>query len=172
MPAVYREAIMRILPALVVGLTLAAAGLSQEGGEDKSLRRYGVDLNLKRFPQATPQEALQSVLKTLESRKIFYLVAHLADPKYIDEQVREQKKQVGRKGKEADRDLVAFDRVVQDITRHLREDPSLVRDLQRLGREAEWDVGADKATARHKGAGRRALFRKIGERWFLENKQE
>jgi hypothetical protein len=163
---------MRPLPSLLLGLAVAAAALAQDNAEAKATRRYGVDLSLRRYPQNTPQEALKSVLKTLESGKVFYLAAQLADPRYIDDRVREHKRRLGNKGSEADRDLVAFDRVVQDISSHLRDDPSLTRDLRRLGREGQWEVADDKASARLKGVGRRALFRKVGDRWFLQNEQD
>jgi hypothetical protein len=162
---------MRVLSALLLGLAWVAAA-AQENTEEKPTKRYGVELNLTRYPQATPQEALQSVLKTLEGGKVYYLAAQLSDPDFIDARVRAKKKKLGDKGSEADRDLVAFDRVVDEISANLREDPSLVRDLRKLGREGKWEVGDDKASVGLGGAGRRALFRKLDGRWFLLNKQQ
>jgi hypothetical protein len=162
---------MRILPVLLLGM--ASIALAQDNGAAKSTRRYGVDLELKHYPQAKPQEALQSVLKAVDSGRLYYLAAHLADPKYIDEWVRDEKRDLPKSGSEEDRNLVAFDRVVQSIGRHLRDDPSLLRDLRRIGKEGQWEqLGPDRSAAKVKGIGRRAIFRKVAGRWYLENRLE
>jgi hypothetical protein len=161
---------MRALSAALLGLVCCVTALPQGAGKDKSAKRYGVEQDLKRYPQKTPQEALQSILKTFDNDRIYYLAAHLTDPRYVDERVKEHKR--GLKGPKEAQDLVAFEEVVKEITRHFREDPALVRRLQRLGREGEWKIGADQASVAIKGAARRAFFRRIDERWFLENRQE
>ena len=51
--------------ALLLCLAVAAAVGAQEGG-DKMRTRYGIEANLERFPQGTPQDTLKSVLKALE----------------------------------------------------------------------------------------------------------
>jgi hypothetical protein len=162
---------MRLLPLILLGL--AGVVLAQNNDAAKAGKRFGVELDLKRFPQATPQEALQSVLKAVDSGRVYYLAAHLADPKWINEEVQKQKRQLPKKGSEEDRDLVAFDEVVQAISKHLRDDPSLLRDLRRIGKEGQWQqLAPDRSAAKAKGTGRLAIFRKIGKRWFLENRQE
>jgi len=165
---------MRAAFALLLALMSAAAGLPQAGGPDKLGKRYGVEVDLKRYPQKMPQEALQSVLKTLDKDRLYYLTAHLADPKYVDERVKAYKRTLGTKGPKEAQDLVAFEEVVKEIARHFREDPALVRQLQRLSREGEWkEEGNDRMSVGFKGGGaRRAYFRRAEERWFLENKQQ
>jgi hypothetical protein len=163
---------MRALSAVLLGLACGAAGLSQGNGEGKYVKRYGVEPEPLRYPQKTPQEALQSVLKTLDNGRIYYLTAHLADPKYVDERVREHVKALGNKGTPEARAIVAFEKVVQEIGKHFRDDPSLIRQLQKFGREGEWEVKDDRAAVKLKSGARRAFFRKADNRWFLENKQE
>jgi hypothetical protein len=161
---------MRALFTLLVGLAWAAAALPQGAGKDRQAKRYGVEVDLKRYPQKTPQEALQSILKTFDGDRMYYLAAHLTDPKYVDERVKEHKR--GLKGPKEAQELVAFEEVVKEIARHFKEDPALVRSLQQLGREGEWKVGADEASVGLKGIVRRAFFRRAEERWFLQNRQE
>jgi hypothetical protein len=163
---------MRIVPALLLGLACTAAVPAQEKDEALLGKRYGVPLRLRTYPQKTPQEALQSVIKAFEMVELSYLLAHLADPRYVDQRVREQKLLVPKGAPEEARDIVAFERVVREVSEHLRADPALVRELQQLGREGEWEAGDDKAAARLKGGTRRAFFRKIKDRWFLENRQQ
>jgi hypothetical protein len=46
--------------------------------------RHGIAPDIKSFPQASPKEALGSVLKAASLKRIDYLLAHLADPDEID----------------------------------------------------------------------------------------
>jgi hypothetical protein len=164
------EVVMRAVSLVLLNLVAVGVALAQEGSAGK---RYGVELQADRYPQKTPQEALQSVLKAIDNQRVFYLLAHLADPAFVDERVRDIKKQAGLKGPEAAQDLVAFDQLVKEVSAHFREDPSLIRELRRLAKEGEWQAGDDKASARLKSnPNRRAFFRKLDDRWFLENKQE
>lgn len=67
----------------------------------------------------------------------------------------------------------AFKQLARDVSDKLLDDPQTLRDLKRLFREgtlADTETGA-KLT--HESIKDRALyFRKIGERWFLENRHE
>jgi hypothetical protein len=156
---------MRLLAALLVGLVVCAP-LAAQG------TRYNVEVNLGRYPQKTPQQTLQSVLKAYDDGRMYYLVAQLADPRFVDEKVKEHKQKLGDAGTPEARDLVAFEEVVKDIGGHFRADPSLIRELQRFSAEGTWQVSGERATARLKDSGRRVNMRKVGERWFLENRQQ
>src|SRR4051812_35113068 len=72
------------MSATLLTLALAAFGLAQQ---DKA-ERYGVAVDAKAYPQATPKEALKSVLAAAEAKKMDYVVAQLADPTFIDERVK------------------------------------------------------------------------------------
>jgi hypothetical protein len=172
------EDAMRILPPLLFGLACAAAvptlpaqDKDKDKDKDKAVTRYGIELDPKRYPQKTPKEALKSVLTALEGGRLPYLVAHLADPRYVDGRVREHK--AGLKGPDEARDLVAFDKVVKEIAAHLRDDPNLVRDLQQIARDGEWKEEDTRTAGWPKGRpGRKAFFRQVQGRWYLENKQQ
>lgn len=55
----------------------------------KESGRFGVALDDASFPQNSPENLRKSLLKALDSDKIEYLLAHLADPSFIDKNVRE-----------------------------------------------------------------------------------
>src|SRR5947209_5976667 len=69
----------------LVSLALVNAGAAQD--QDKLGKRYGLDVNPGFYPQKTPQEALLSIAKAIESRRLDYLLAHLADPRFVDDTV-------------------------------------------------------------------------------------
>src|SRR5262245_58860448 len=71
--------------------------------------RYGIELNLRSYPQATPKETLASILKAIEQKRFDYLLAHLADPTFVDDRV----KQAGGK----------FDDVVAETRNKLQDNP-------------------------------------------------
>lgn len=118
--------------------------------------RYGVALDLKTYPQATAKEALASVIKAVENKRIDYLVAQLADPAHIDDRVQRQ-----YSGK--------FEEQVADTRSKM--DESTLKLFQRFLKDGEWT--RDKATeyVQLKDVKDRAIFfRRIGERWYLENR--
>ncbi len=55
----------------------------------KESGRYGIAFDEASFPQNTPDNLRKSLLKALNSDKIEYMLAHLADPSFIDKNVRE-----------------------------------------------------------------------------------
>jgi hypothetical protein len=148
---------MRAILVVLVGL---AGGLAFAAGVAAPAKRYGIEADLKTYSQATPQEALASVVKAIEGKHIDYLVAQLADPAFVDRRVRD----TGGK----------FDDLVKEAMGRLVGDPGAARQLRRLQKDGEWDVQADRASVRVKdgkdGKDRRAYFRKEGDRWFLENR--
>src|SRR4051812_8174040 len=80
---------IRWLSLALVLLPLAATGRAQTEPEKKIPPRFGVEVDFDRFPQATPKEALRSVLKAIEARKFDYLLAQLAEPTFVDKRVKE-----------------------------------------------------------------------------------
>ncbi len=118
--------------------------------------RYGVALDLKTYPQSTPKEALASVLKAAADRKFDYLVAHLANPAFVDDRV---KKVYGGK----------FAEQVSDTKARL--DPLTLKKLARFRDEGKWTVGKGSATVTLKNVKDRVvrLVKKDG-RWYLEHR--
>ncbi len=92
--------------------------------------RYGVALDTATYPQATAKQTLASVLKAIDAGKIDYLVAHLADPSFVDDRV---KRLYGGK----------FTEQVQDTT--IRLDPPTVKLLKRFAKEGTWTIGKTSA---------------------------
>lgn len=146
---------MRFLAALLLGALTVALATGQAGSTIP--KRYGLDADIDSFPQASPKETLGSVLKAIERKRVAYLLAHLADPKFVDERV----KLYGGN----------FDDVVLETTTKLTQEPGSVKELARFFAEGEWQEAGETATATHKDIKNRSVFmRKIGNRWFLENR--
>lgn len=136
-------------------IALIALMATISSAADKDAARYGVAVDLAAFPQGKPQEALTSVLKAVEQKRFDYLAAQLADPDFIDSRV----KLFGGR----------FQEQVDDTRARL--DPSTVKLLQRFLTEGDWKVADKEAIVLLKDVKDRTLFfRKIGERWFMENR--
>src|SRR5262245_42248348 len=104
---------MRITVAILLGLTLlAGVGLPQGEKKTKEVARFGLLLDTDAFPQKKPQEALASVVKAINLKKYDYLMAHLADPKFVERKLEDFKK--GIVGKEDAKALLAFQRLVKE----------------------------------------------------------
>jgi hypothetical protein len=142
-----------VLLAALAGLVLSCSALA--GGKTG---RYGVALDSSTYPQATPKEALASVLKAASKGKFDYLVAQLADPTFVDDRV---KRLYG--GKFADQ---------VDDTR-ARLDPSALKQLKRYLDAGQWTIEKGKGTATVRLAGIKdrivQLVRRDG-RWYLEHR--
>jgi hypothetical protein len=146
---------------LAAGAALALACLAVgpgRAGEKSKGARYGVALDLKGYPQGTPKQALASVLKAVDAKRIDYLVAQLADPAFVDDRV---KRVYGGEFREQ----------VEDTRANLG--PLVVRQLRRALKEGTWkkEEGAAVVLIPPKGAApaRAARFRRVGERWYLES---
>jgi hypothetical protein len=142
-------------------IALAATSVQAQQADDKNAtRRYGIELRLRDYAQATPKEALASVVRAVEAGRIDYLLAHLTDPKFVDERVKQQYRG-------------DFDQLVKETTTKLKDNPTTLKDLQRYLKEGEWEAVEDTASVRLKEIPDRQVFlRKIGKRWFLENRQK
>src|SRR5205823_14539648 len=115
----------------------------------------------EKYPQKTPQEGLQSIVKAVASKKLDYLLAHLADPEYVDAKVAKYKKLI-EKGKEEGKTLLAFQRLVNETHDHFLEDPELIQELRRFAKEAEWKTEENVAVASLKNVvGRHVFMKKI-----------
>lgn len=163
--------VLAILGCVVGGLVVAAA-LAQEEPVGKLFKRHGFEPNLNQFPQKNPKEALQAVVKALESKRVNYLVAQLADPVYIDGLIAEYKKSY-QQGPDEAKSALAFDRLVREVTGYYAEDPQLLAELRRFAKEGEWEATDAKASAAVAALpGRKVFMKKLEGRWFLENRQQ
>lgn len=140
---------------LAIVLWIALTGLSS--AQEKIAPRFGIDADLDRYPQKTAQDALRSVLAAIEGKRVDYLLAHLADPAFVDQRV----KQVGGK----------FEAMVQETAKKLEADPEAIRQLRRFLTDGEWKEEGDTMTASTKDvAGKKVYFKKLGNRWMFENR--
>jgi hypothetical protein len=77
-------ACMAALAWMLAWMTPLAA---QEEPAAKLAKRFNFTFEAGLYPQQTPQEALQSIIKALDTKKIDYLLAHLADPRFVDDRI-------------------------------------------------------------------------------------
>jgi hypothetical protein len=166
---------MNHLTRLLVGLAfvfLCTASPAQDEVKKKALRRFGFDVDETTFPQKSPAEAMKSIGIALDRKKVDYLLAQMADPVYVDYWVDRYKVDFTQ-GKEEGKRLLAFDRLVGETKLYFENDPLIVKDLRVFAKEAKWDEKEDSAVGSVDSIpARKVYLRKIGERWFLENKQQ
>jgi hypothetical protein len=122
------------------------------GAEPKA--RYGVEPDLKTYPQGTAKESLASVLKAIDLKRVDYLLAHLADPEWVDDRVKT--------------DARGFQALVTETTNHL--DAGRVKQLQRFAREGQQETLDNTVVIRHKDIKDRVVrLRKLDGRWYLQS---
>lgn len=158
--------------SLAFVLLWVTVAVSAQNG-DKLAKRYGFDSNPAFYPQDTPKKALQSVVKAIESKRINYLLAQLADPQFVDEAVAEFKIQVP-KGSDEAKTFLAFDRLVEETSAYFLDDPTILRELRVFAKEAQ-DEGKDESPfigTAPSIQGRKVYLKKLEGRWFLENRQQ
>ena len=94
-----------------------------------------------------------------------------ADPKFVDAQVANYQASIGKADPEV-RTLAAFGRFVEDTIGYFQSDPVIVKELRLFARDGQWEVDDMLATATLKGSPRKVFFKQIGDRWYLENRQQ
>lgn len=146
---------MRCLLTLAIGVCLVSA----LGAQNAPPARYGVGSDLDTYPQKTAKECFGSVLKAIEQQKLEYLLAQLADPQFVDMRVK------ALSG--------GFRDLVQETKARLGDDPQAVKELRRFFTEGMWEDSDDTAAVKLKDVKNRTVFfRKVRDRWFLENRQK
>jgi hypothetical protein len=164
-----------VVVMLLALLSLCAVATAVDDPKKKAPpppRRFGFDVDEETFSQQSPEKTMQSIAKALDRKKVDYLLAHIADPAFVDYWVNRYKGDFAQGGEEGKR-LLAFERLVTETNQYYANDPLIVRDLRKFAKEAKWAEDGDTAVGTVEGiAGRKVYLRKIGERWFLENKQQ
>src|SRR5437660_12471480 len=92
---------MRLMAILLLVSASSASG--QDISKDK---RYEIEEDIVKYPQQTPQQAMQSVAKLVAEGKLEYLLAHLVEPAFVDDKVEKYKTQL--KGPPKAVQMVAF----------------------------------------------------------------
>jgi hypothetical protein len=153
-------------------LALVVLGTASPAQDKKAASRYGFDVNETTYPQKTPADAMNSIARAIERKKVDYLLAQMADPAYVDYWV-ERYKGDFTQAKEEGKRLLAFDRLVRETTDYFLNDPLIVRDLRIFAKDAKWEEKDDIAVGTVESIPARKVFlKKVGDRWFLENKQQ
>jgi len=124
---------MRLVLAIMLGL-VTLVGARAQGDIGQPLERYKIPLDLRKFPQSSPEETLGSVVQCMKAGDLDYLLAHLSSPDYVDARVASYARKYTMGSEEAKK-LVAFNEVVQEIRRHFRNQPDLVQELRQLAEE-------------------------------------
>jgi hypothetical protein len=136
------------LTVMLIGVSLCAAKDPQG--------RYGIARHAKTYPQSSPKETLQSLIKAVEAKNAGYVLAYLADPEWVDGRVKEY----GQK----------FEVLLKETTGKLVDDPSALKLLKRFEKDGNWEADESKAQVKLKDLSDKSIrFRKIGDIWFIEN---
>ena len=144
--------------SLVVSMGILALG-AQAGPGETPAKRYGLDVDLKTYPQSTPKESLGSLLKAVKANRVDYVFAQLADPEWVDRRV-----------KETEGGFVAL---VEESTSRLVDDPSVGKRFAKLLADGEWKIDAAAASVRLKDSDGMTLFFRNGNgRWYVENRKK
>ena len=75
---------MRWLSCALFGVVFALGLLAQDEPREVPDVRYKVEANYESYPQATPKEALSSVMRAIDRKRFDYVAAHLLDPAIVD----------------------------------------------------------------------------------------
>jgi hypothetical protein len=148
---------MRWAIILLAGLIIHAGAFAQQPPVLNP--RYSQEFDTDGFPQTTPRDTLESVLKAIERKKVDYLLAHLADPVFVDARVAEV-----HKG--------SFPAMVQETTTKLRDDPEGVALLRRFLNDGAFESQEMEGHATLKGSKEKLFFKRYETRWFLENRRK
>jgi hypothetical protein len=152
--------IMRFLLALGLALVSLCQVSAHSSDDDKAPARYGVEPNLRLYPQGSAKQTLASVIEAYENKRIPYLAAYLASPTWVDQRVTEVH--------QGD-----FEKLVKEIATKYADDPKMLEDMKRFLKEGDWEGGETTAVVKLKDIkDRQMFFRKIGKLWYLENKQK
>jgi hypothetical protein len=180
---------MRPLLAVAAAVVLVAAAAAQDVPP-----RFGILHNPDLYRQDTPQETLRSALGAIGRERYDYLAAHLLDPEWVDARLATHQAYFERVAGEQ---IVAtaagaqlkgpalearvnevgtrlnFQELTGQIRRKLADEPDNLKDLRRFLREGEPKTSGESATIVLKDVKDRALyFKKVKDRWFLENRKE
>ncbi|HEV3084092.1 MAG TPA: hypothetical protein VGY66_30190, partial [Gemmataceae bacterium] len=138
---------MRGFISVVVGISVAVGVWGQADAGEKLVLRYRIPANYDKYPQDKPNTALSSAVKAIELGQIDYLLAHLADPAFVDKRIQEYRAQVAQTVKDEGKTLLAFDRLVSETRDHFKGDPALVKELQQFARSGTWETKDNAAEA-------------------------
>ena len=153
-------------------ILMSAMTPAQDEVKKKPLMRFGFDVDEVTYPQQNAKDAMKSIVTAIDRRRVDYMLAQLADPAYVDYWV-DRYKQDFPLGKDEGKRLLAFDRLTRETNQYFQNDPLIVKDLRVFAKEAKWAEEGEIAVGVVEAIpARKVYLKKIGERWFLENRQQ
>jgi hypothetical protein len=168
-----KEPKVRIRTSVAAAVVLAVSMCGLTASQSPTDSRFGVLYDARKYPQAAPKEALGSVLKAISDNQFAYLLAHLADPAFVDKRVNIAAAQFGGQLKGDQKQALGFEHLVKETAENFKNDPTKVADLQRFFKDGEWQEGEREAVARLKGLTARKVFmKKAPQGWVLEDKEK
>ena len=163
---------LRFALTAIVLVTMSALSTAQDDPKKKETPRFGFNVDQVTYPQGSPKDAAKSIVTAIDRKRVDYLLAQLADPSYVDYWIDKYKSE-NTVGKEDGKRLLAFDRLTRETTNYFENDPLIVKELRVFAKEAKWNEEGDSAVGTVDTISARKVFlKKIGERWFLENRQQ
>ncbi len=162
----------RNLLTMIALLALGAFSDAQDEVKKKPAVRFGFEIDEVTYPQQSARDALKSIVVAIDRKRVDYMLAQLVDPAYVDYWV-EQYKRDFVLGKEEGKRLLAFDRLTKETNQYFQSDPLIVKELRVFAKDAKWaDEGEGAVGTVEAIPARKVFMKKIGERWFLENRQQ
>jgi hypothetical protein len=147
---------MNQLITLLSLLFVAPSILVAQEGREKIPIRYGIEADIDKYPQATPKDALRSVVKAIDAKRFDYTLAHLVEPTFVDKRVNDSKDK--------------FEDVVKEVARKYEDDPETIRQLRKFLSDGEFPdpQGSDMVEVKcSEVKGKHLFLKKVGARWFL-----
>jgi hypothetical protein len=164
---------MRSLMVIPLLLAIAASVDGQAGDKTTPQKRFGIELNTKNYPQATPKEGLESFLKALGEKEFRYMMAYLADPAFVDKRVTMFMAEMNPQLSEKEKKSLSFDKLVQRTTENFEQDPTKIKELQRFLKDGDWEEGDREAVAKLKNIQTRKVFmKKVDYGWVLQDREK
>jgi hypothetical protein len=162
---------MQLVSIFAIVILMVGLAPAQDDAK-KASRRFGFDVDEVIYPQKMPAEAMKSIVTAIDRKRVDYLLAQLADPAWVDYWV-DQYKQEFTLGKEEGRRLLAFERLTKETNLYHQNDPLIVKDLRVFAKDAKWAEEGETAIGTVETIpARKVYLKKVGDRWFLENRQQ
>jgi hypothetical protein len=157
---------------LLLHFVLSSTFGQEEPRPKAGVSRFGFNLDVMTYPQKSPQDTMKSIALALSRKRVDYMLAHIVDPDYVDYWVERYKKDYTQ-GSDKARQLLAFDRLVEETNQYYLNEPLVLKELRIFIKEGEWEEKEDIAVGTAKSLPARKMFlRRNGDRWFLENRQQ
>jgi len=145
--------------ACLLGMSMIPLAAAQEKKPVQPAARFGITADLETYPQGSAKQALQSVAKALDRKRVEYILAHLSDPAFVDEQVQKFD------GK--------FNDLVQETVKHFADNPKQTQEFRKFLTQGEVaESGASAKVSLKDVPDRQISLRLIEGRWFIMNDTE